>query len=212
MALTSVYSCSVRRCCPACLVGRLTVRQTIERQGPAINRLREFRVKADKSQIELSRETGVAQATISNIESGNRTPSYLTRQRLAKALDVAVEEIFPNDGNLAKRTRRTVEGRTFTNLADILLVNAEESLSTELHTKKTPEVTTYTIKGDNKVIGYLIGNSGQRLKIFPIRLFLGTDYLMVQCSDNTGKFVFEGLKKGEYSLSAEGKTLTFKIG
>ena len=178
----------------------------------SINRLREFRVKADMSQIELSKETGVAQATISNIESGNRTPSYLTRQRLAKALGVPVEEIFPNDGNLSKRTRKSAEGRFVNHLADILLVNSQEALSEELHTKKAPENTAHQIKGDDKVIGFVIGNSGQRLKIFPIRLFQGNDFIGVTCTDNTGKFVFNDLKKGEYSLSAEGKTVSFKVG
>ena len=163
------------------------------------------------SQIELSKETGVAQATISNIESGNRTPSYLTRQRLAKALGVAVEEIFPNDGNLSKRTRKVVEGRSITHLADIILVNSEESLTPELNTKKSPEVTVQHVKGDDKVLGYIIGNTGQRLKIFPIRLFLGNDFIGVTCTDNQGKFVFAELKKGEYTLSAEGKSLNFKI-
>lgn len=131
---------------------------------------------------------------------------------MAKALNVGVEEIFPNDGNLAKRTRRTSEGRVMTNLADIIIVNSEESLGAELHTKKTPEVTTQTIKGGNKVIGYMIGTTGQRLKIFPVRLFNGTDFVGVQCSDNTGKFIFDELKKGEYTLSAEGRSLSFKIG
>ena len=167
------------------------------------------------SQIELSKETGVAQATISNIESGNRTPSYLTRQRLAKALGVAVEEIFPNDGNLSKRTRRVSEsgpaGRFMTHLADILLVNTEESLGTELHTKKTPEVTTSHVKNDTKVVGFVIGSAGQRLKIFPVRLFQGTEFIGVTCTDNTGKFLFTDLKKGEYTISAEGKSMNFKL-
>lgn len=163
------------------------------------------------SQIELSRETGVAQATISNIESGNRTPSYLTRQRLAKALGVTPEEIFPNDGNLSKRIRRNNDGKVYSNLMDILLVNTVEALGTELHTKKTPEIAAFHIKGDNKVVGYLIGAGGQRLKIFPIQLFLGAEYLSVACSDNTGKFIFDSLKKGEYTLSAEGRKVTFKI-
>ena len=163
------------------------------------------------SQIELSKETGVAQATISNIESGNRTPSYLTRQRLAKALGVPVEEIFPNDGNLSKRTRKTAEGRFVSHLADIILVNSEEALAPELNNKKSPEVTTFHVKGDDKAIGYIIGNTGQRLKIFPVRLFVGNEFIGVTCTDNTGKFVFTDLKKGEYTLSAEGKTITFKV-
>jgi|GEM_PF-6369430 len=98
-----------------------------------------------------------------------------------------------------------------TNLADIIVVNSEESLGAELQTKKTPEVTSQTIKGDNKVIGFMIGTTGQRLKIFPVRLFNGTEFVGVQCSDNTGKFIFADLKKGEYTLSAEGRSLTFKI-
>jgi transcriptional regulator with XRE-family HTH domain len=47
------------------------------------------------SQSELAREAGFEPSQISRLEAGNRQPRMLTAQRLADALDVPVDRLFP---------------------------------------------------------------------------------------------------------------------
>jgi transcriptional regulator with XRE-family HTH domain len=162
------------------------------------------------SQIELSRATGVAQATISNIESCNRTPSYLTRQRLANALNVPVEEIFPNEQDLGNKRRRKKKSRGMAMPADIILVNSAHSLSTK--PTKEPEKESPPTIDDNKVIGFVTGGSGERLKYFSLKMFKGDDFVASSCTDATGKFVFTNLKPGKYHLATnEGRLMDIRL-
>jgi transcriptional regulator with XRE-family HTH domain len=52
--------------------------------------------RADKliSQRELSRISRVALATISRIEAGKQKAAFLTKARIAKALNIGVEDII----------------------------------------------------------------------------------------------------------------------
>jgi transcriptional regulator with XRE-family HTH domain len=154
--------------------------------------------------------TGVAQATISNIESCNRTPSYLTRQRLANALGYPVEEIFPNEEDLGSKRKRQKKPRDLSSISDILLLNSSQNLSTSLQNREDGRKRTHTIE-DDKVIGFIFNSAGEKLKFFPIRIFKGKEFVDVACTDATGKFVFSGLKAGRYTLTSEGKSIEFRI-
>jgi transcriptional regulator with XRE-family HTH domain len=58
--------------------------------------LRTARRLKDITQAQLATRAGVDQTTISDIERGRNTnPSWATVVRLAQALDVAPEELFP---------------------------------------------------------------------------------------------------------------------
>lgn len=161
--------------------------------------------------MELSRVTGVAQATISNIESCNRTPSYLTRQRLANALSVVVEEIFPNEQNLgSRRHRKNRKSRGLSDPVDVILVNAAQSLSVKPVKENEREVLP--LVNDNKVIGFITGGGGERLKYFSLKIFKGDEFVGSSCTDCTGKFVFTNLKPGKYHLATnEGSLLELKL-
>jgi transcriptional regulator with XRE-family HTH domain len=60
-----------------------------------MNRLREARLRNDKSQLQLMRETGIYFSTISRIERGWLRPSDEQKERLAKALKVSKGWLFP---------------------------------------------------------------------------------------------------------------------
>jgi len=66
-----------------------------------MNYLREFRVHKLMTQKELARVSCVSQTTIQYIENQSSEPTDLTKQKLARALKVEVEKLFP------PRTRRT---------------------------------------------------------------------------------------------------------
>lgn len=58
--------------------------------------LRTARRLKDITQVELAKAAGVHQTTISDIERGrNRNPSLDLTRRIADALGVTVDEIFP---------------------------------------------------------------------------------------------------------------------
>lgn len=59
------------------------------------NRLQELRWNKQWSQTQLSRRSGVPQSVIAKIETGiSLNPSVFTAIRLARALNVTVEDIF----------------------------------------------------------------------------------------------------------------------
>ena len=60
-----------------------------------MNRLRKARLKVDKSQLQLMKETGIYYATISRIEQGWLKPSEKQKKKLADALNVKINWLFP---------------------------------------------------------------------------------------------------------------------
>lgn len=61
------------------------------------NRLNEARFFAKKPQIQLWLETGIHYSTISRIECGYLSPSEEQKEKLAKALKVNVDWLFPKN-------------------------------------------------------------------------------------------------------------------
>ncbi len=61
---------------------------------PLYNRLKELRARLGVNQQEMGRLVGASRQTISQIERGDYSPSVTLALKLAKALNVTVEEIF----------------------------------------------------------------------------------------------------------------------
>ena len=59
------------------------------------NYLRDYRVKKLMTQKALAKASGVSQVTISFIENNLSEPMELTKQKLARALKVDPEKLFP---------------------------------------------------------------------------------------------------------------------
>lgn len=62
-----------------------------------MNNLRKARLKSDKSQLQLMKETGIYFATISRIERGWLKPTDEQKMKLAEALGVKKDWLFPNE-------------------------------------------------------------------------------------------------------------------
>ena len=60
-------------------------------------RLRQLRVQRAISQEDLGRVTGIAQSTISNLESSNRSARLSTIRKLAEALGVEPKELMKRE-------------------------------------------------------------------------------------------------------------------
>ncbi len=61
---------------------------------PLINRLKEYRAKINVNQTEMGKLVGVSRQTISQIERGDYSPSVTLALKIAKVLNVSVEDIF----------------------------------------------------------------------------------------------------------------------
>lgn len=65
-----------------------------------MNRLRQARLKIDVSQLELMQRTGIYFSTISRIERGWLNPTEEQKNKLAEALHVETNWLFPaSNGN-----------------------------------------------------------------------------------------------------------------
>ena len=61
---------------------------------PLYNRLKEYRAKIKVNQTEMGNLVGVSRQTISQIERGDYSPSVILALKIAKVLNVSVEDIF----------------------------------------------------------------------------------------------------------------------
>lgn len=60
-----------------------------------MNNMKELRVSKNLKQKELARITGLSTAAISLFENNKSTPSMNSAYKIAKALDVSLESLFP---------------------------------------------------------------------------------------------------------------------
>lgn len=58
------------------------------------NRIKEFRTKRNMTQSQLSSLAGISRVFLSEIENGKRNPSFATVEKLARALDAEISDIF----------------------------------------------------------------------------------------------------------------------
>ena len=61
---------------------------------PLKNRLKEYRARINVNQTEMGKLVGVSIQTISQIERGDYSPSVTLALKIAKVLNVSVEDIF----------------------------------------------------------------------------------------------------------------------
>jgi len=59
--------------------------------------IRSIRQKKGLSQGEMQKRTGILRSYLSRVENGHTLPSFATLQRLASAMEVDLEDFFPND-------------------------------------------------------------------------------------------------------------------
>ena len=66
---------------------------------PLKNRLKEYRAKINVNQTEMGKLVGVSRQTISQTELGDYSPSVTLALKIAKVLNVSVEDIFSYEGD-----------------------------------------------------------------------------------------------------------------
>ena len=124
---------------------------------------------------------------------------------------MSVDELFPNEQDLgSRRQRKNKKNKRNSSPADIILVNSTHSLSTK--PVKDIDRDVLPLVDDDKVIGFVTGQGGERLKYFSLKMFKGEDFVASSCTDAIGKFVFTDLKPGKYQLSTnEGRLMEIRL-
>ena len=69
------------------------------------SRIRELRLKSDKTQRDVCKDAGLAVAYLSRLENGRISPSIRTLSRLATALEVPLNALFDNAESLEENDR-----------------------------------------------------------------------------------------------------------
>lgn len=59
-------------------------------------RIKEERERANLTQVELAAIAGLPQSHISRLENGQHSPSYITLEKIAKALQISVSQLDPS--------------------------------------------------------------------------------------------------------------------
>ena len=62
---------------------------------PVLHGLRRIRRAADLSQTELARQVGTTRQVIADLETSRSIPKLPLARRLARALDVGLDDLFP---------------------------------------------------------------------------------------------------------------------
>lgn len=57
-------------------------------------KIKNFRKEKELTQVELAKQAGIAQSFLSNIENGRQSPSLKNLQKIAKALDISLNELL----------------------------------------------------------------------------------------------------------------------
>ncbi|PCF35682.1 hypothetical protein B5C00_01470 [Staphylococcus delphini] len=60
-----------------------------------MNNMKELRINKNLKQKELARITGLSTSAISLFENNKSTPSMISAYKIAKALNVSMEKLFP---------------------------------------------------------------------------------------------------------------------
>lgn len=98
------------------------------------DKIRYYRTEKKLTQDELGEKIGVKKATISNYETGYRTPKQDTLFELANILGVKIDDLFPNPNDNSveiENERPAIVGL----INDIRKLNAEEQLKVHNYVK-----------------------------------------------------------------------------
>jgi transcriptional regulator with XRE-family HTH domain len=81
-------------------------------------KLRKLRKEQNLTQLELAQQVGITNGQVSTIERGVSSPSLATLHRIARALNVPMQEFFEDDRNKEVELLRKGKGRRVANTAE----------------------------------------------------------------------------------------------
>ena len=141
-----------------------------------MNKLREIRKRLGVSKWRLSKESGLNWKTINRAETKEKMVFEATKEKIAKALGMSVEEIFPS--------------------GDVHHIFITEPRTMWLEKKKSRATSA-------DIVGYLLDRKLRRVCGVTVNLMVGRRMkLAASMSEADGRFEFRNVPLGEYVISA----------
>ena len=147
------------------------------------NRVREIRKAKKVTLVELSKQTGIAQATLSRIETGTMVGTVESHRKIAEALGLGLAELY------APLDRRYQE-----------IIHAK---------KETPRKVVHQSRGSQTE---LLTQEVTKKKITPLLLTLSGNTRMAQEQNDRGVEKFIWVLEGEVDALLEKETYPLKTG
>ncbi len=169
-----------------------------------MNRVKECRLKAHMSQEELAGTSGLARPTISKIETGETTPSALSKQKIADALGFKVREVFPDETHTDDGVMDML-GEMVDDVLGIAVTNGSQVAAGVRGGRAGVEV-----KGD-RIEGFLIDNYGEKLADKLVFLIHEGEKVDSTVSSHEGRFVFKDVNPAEYVILAGEKFISITV-
>lgn len=127
---------------------------------PLGKRIKQLRTKAGLKMTDLAQATGLAQSTISKVESGAMSPTYDVLQKLAIGLNIDVARLFddppPRPAHGLRSVTRRGSGRRH-----VTPVYAHEILCSDIHGKRMAPFITRILAHSLKEFPQLISHDGE---------------------------------------------------
>ena len=169
-----------------------------------MNRVKECRLKAHMSQDELAKVSGLARPTISKIETGETTPSALSRQKIADALGFKAHEVFPDEAKVESEAMSQI-GRMVDDVLGIAVTNGTQVAAGVRGGGAKVEVT------GNRIEGFLIDPVGEKLSDTLVHLIHDGEKIDSTVSSAEGRFVFKDVNPADYVILAGEKFITLTV-
>lgn len=134
--------------------------------------LRDVRKKLGVTKWKLALLSGLNWKTIHRIENGEHIPYEKTKEKIAKALGVPVEDVFP-----------------VKDVSHIFLIEPSKKEDIKLSESKA-----------NQIVGYLLDKNFRRCAGVGVSLMAGDKHILKTKSEADGKFHFEEIPEGVYQI------------
>lgn len=127
---------------------------------PLGKRIKQLRMKAGLKMTDLAQATGLAQSTISKVESGAMSPTYDVLQKLAIGLRIDVARLFDDPPPRPAHGLRSVTKRG-SGKRHVTPVYAHEVLCSDIHGKRMAPFITKILAHSLKEFPHLISHEGE---------------------------------------------------
>lgn len=127
---------------------------------PLGKRIKQLRMKAGLKMTDLAQATGLAQSTISKVESGAMSPTYDVLQKLAIGLGIDVARLFDDPPPQPAHGLRSVT-KHGSGKKHVTPVYAHEVLCSDIHGKRMSPFITKILAHSLKEFPHLISHEGE---------------------------------------------------
>lgn len=174
---------------------------------PLGKRLKQLRMKAGLKMTDLAQATGLAQSTISKVESGAMSPTYDVLQKLAIGLGIDVARLFDDPPPRPAQGLRSITRRG-SGKKHVTPVYAHEVLCSDIHGKRMTPFITRIVAHSVEEFPNLISHEGEEFfHVLDGEVVIYTD-LYEPLTLTTGDSMYFDTSMGHATVSSGDKDAT----